>query len=450
MERQLLYNALIVNEGRIYEGYVEITGGGVIARIGEGRPQSAVTEAYGEQATDLRGHWLLPGVIDSHVHFREPGGEHKATIRSESRAAVAGGVTSYMEMPNTSPATVSPEALDDKFRRAKADSLANYSFWPGATRSNIEFLKSLDYSRVPGVKLFMGSSTGGMLVEGDDSLAEIFRLPALIAAHCEDEGTIRANTEAVKSLYAGREPEISWHPQIRDVLACYKSTAHAVELARRYGSRLHVMHLTTAQELDLFSPADKRITAEACVAHLRFCDEDYATLGTRIKCNPAVKSAMHREALRLAVNQGVITTISTDHAPHTLEEKSRGLFAAPSGMPMVQFSLPAMLDLALRGVMSVETVVEKMCHAQADTFGIENRGYIRPGYAADLVEVDPEAMTEISSKTILSKCGWSPLEGQTLRTRVMRTWVNGHEVYNVNEGIRECPDAARALRFRAC
>lgn len=449
MERQLLYNALIVNEGRMFKGFVEIASDGVISHIGEGVPSAGQIARHADRAVDLHGEWLLPGVIDSHVHFREPGGERKATIASESRAAVAGGVTSFMEMPNTNPATVSLEALEDKFRRAQEDSVANYSFWIGATRDNIDVLRSVDYSRVPGVKLFMGSSTGGMLVDGEDSLAEIFKLPVLVAAHCEDESIVRANMQTVKELYDGRDPEILWHPQIRDVLACYKSTAHAVALAAKYGTRLHVMHLTTSQELDLFSSDNPNVTAEVCVAHLRFTDADYARLGTRIKCNPAVKSMVHRDALRRAVRNGLVSTVSTDHAPHTLDEKSQGLFAAPSGMPMVQFSLPAMLDLALRGEFSPETVVRRMCHAQADIFGIQGRGYIREGYAADLVQVNPDAETVVDREIILSKCGWSPLEGERLRSKVIRTWVNGCQVYDAMSGIRDKAHPARPLRF-AC
>lgn len=449
--RQILYNALIVNEGRVFKGYVEISDDGLIAEVGEGDAGLDRIAAFGDAATDLHGNWLMPGVIDSHVHFREPGGEHKATIWSESRAAVAGGVTSFMEMPNTTPPTVCVDALEDKFRRAASSSLANYSFWIGAARDNVDELMSVDYSRVPGIKLFMGSSTGGMLVDAEDSLAAIFKLPVLIAAHCEDESTIRRNLETVKTLYAGVDgmvPGVEWHPQIRDVLACYKSTAHAVSLARKYGARLHVMHLTTAHELSLFAAGDRRITAEACVAHLRFTDEDYARLGTRIKCNPAVKSAMHRNALLKAVRDGLVSTISTDHAPHTSEEKARGLFEAPSGMPMVQFSLPAMLDLVHSGSLSVETVVQKMCHAQADVFGVMGRGYVRPGYAADLVQVDPNAVTEVRGETILSKCGWSPLEGEVLRSKVIRTWVNGREVYDHRRGILETDGVAAPLVFR--
>lgn len=445
--RELLHNATIINEGRQFHGYVEISEDGFIASVGDGDPGTALLDGYRGAATDIQGQWLLPGVIDSHVHFREPGGEHKATIFTESRAAVAGGVTSFMEMPNTTPSTTSPAALEDKFRRAAQDSAANYSFYIGATKDNIETLKSVDYSRVPGVKLFMGSSTGGMLVEGDDTLSQIFKLPALVAVHCEDEATIRAGMQAVQALYAGRTPEIEWHAQIRGVLACCRSTVQAIALAERYGTRLHIMHLSTLQELNMLRTANPRITGEACMAHLLFDERDYTTLGTRIKCNPAVKSSAHRDALRLAVRQGDIATVSTDHAPHTLEEKSRVLYSAPSGMPMIQFSLPAMLHMALNGEWTVEAVVQRMCHSQADTFGVEGRGYIRPGYRADLVQVDPCANTTINRKAILSKCGWSPLEGRTLVTRVRKTWVNGHLVWDSALGVTARPGQASPLRF---
>lgn len=446
--RALLHNAVIVNEDRQYLGYVEISAEGKIVSVSQGEPTAELLDSYRGATTDLGGHRLLPGVIDSHVHFREPGGEHKATIASESRAAVAGGVTSFMEMPNTNPATITLEALEDKFARAAKDSVANYSFYIGATKDNLSVLKAVDYHRVPGVKLFMGSSTGGMLVEGEDALSEIFKLPVLIAVHCEDEATIKSNTKAVKDLYGDTDPEIIWHCSIRDAIACVRSTAHAIALAERYGTRLHIMHLTTLQELRMLSQTSPHITGEACVAHLMFDDRDYARLGTRIKCNPAVKSAAHRDALRRGVREGVISTVSTDHAPHTAEEKDRGLFGAPSGMPMVQFSLPAMLDLALRVGWPLHTVVRAMAHSQADIFGVEQRGYIRPGYWADLVEVDPEGTTEVRSGNILSKCGWSPLEGLDLRTKVVKTWVNGNLVWDANVGLLTEAPAGRELRFQ--
>lgn len=448
--RKLLYNARIVNERKEYDGYLEIGEDGNIAVVGSGHVSAASVASYGEDAIDLEGHLLLPGVIDSHVHFREPGGEHKGTIYTESRAAVAGGVTSYMEMPNTNPPTTSIEALEDKFARASKDSVANYSFYIGATKDNVEELKRVDYTRVPGVKLFMGSSTGGMLVEGEESLAEVFKLPVLVAAHCEDEGIIKENTGFVKNLCNGQdEAGINWHPEIRSVLACCKSTANAVALAKRYGTRLHVLHVTTAPEIAMILDGGDRVSAEVCVAHLLFSDRDYARLGTRIKCNPAVKGDVHRDMLREGLRQGVFSTVSTDHAPHALDEKMRGLFTAPSGMPMVQFSLPVMLSEALRGEWPIWFVVEKMCHAQAGLFGVENRGFIREGFAADLVEVDPEGVTEVNEGTIISKCGWSPLEGMQLRSRVKRTWVNGTLVYTDEGGVAVDAPAGEALRFRA-
>ena len=427
---ELLHNAIIINEGNRFHGWVSISSEGIIDDLGEGPAPQVLLSASGVTARDMKGHWLLPGVIDSHVHFREPGMEHKATIAGESRAAAAGGVTSFMEMPNTRPATTSAEALADKMERASRDSVINYSFFAGATSDNLDFLRGCDYSRVPGVKLFMGSSTGGMLVNESDALREIFSLPALIMTHCEQEEIIRENMSRVKGLYPEGEAPLAWHPEIRSALACYASTARAVALARELGTRLHVAHLTTAEEITLFRPGDPQITAEACVAHLLFTDEDYSTLGTRIKCNPAVKGRRHREALRRAVASGLVATVSTDHAPHTLAEKESGTLDAPSGMPMVQFSLPAMLHMALEeGLWSPETVVERMCHSQARVFGIVGRGFIRKGYRADLVEVDPESETEVNRQTIVSACGWSPLEGRRLRSRVITTRVNGRTVY---------------------
>ena len=446
--KQLLYNAKIINEGKEFIGYVAIAADGYIAEVGEGTPSADIMNRFDNNQSDLKGNWLLPGVIDSHVHFREPGNEHKATIYTESRAAVAGGVTSYMEMPNTNPATTTIEALEDKFERARRDSIANYSFYIGATKDNIEVLKSIDYSRVPGVKLFMGSSTGGMLVDGDDALCQIFKLPVLIAAHCEDEATIQHNTAALKQLYSDGAPEIEWHPEIRSALACCKSTAHAIELAKKYDTRLHIMHLTTLQEVKLLAEAPENITGEACIAHLIFDDTDYATLGTKIKCNPAVKSHPHRQALRKAVADNIISTISTDHAPHTLDEKNNTLFKAPSGMPMVQFSLPVMIDYFINSDHGIPKLVKMMCHNQAEIFGIEKRGYIRKGYYADLVQIDPEKQTEVNADTILSKCGWSPLEGMTFKSKVIRTWVNGKVVYTQDDGIIESNRSPRPLSFK--
>lgn len=448
MGKQLLYNARIVNERKEFDGYLEIGEDGCIANIGTGNVSASLVASYGDCVADLQGHLLMPGVIDSHVHFREPGGEHKADIYSESRAAVAGGVTSYMEMPNTNPPTTTIEALEDKFARAAKSSVANYSFYIGATKDNIEVLRQVDYSRVPGVKLFMGSSTGGMLVDGEEALAEVFKLPVLVAAHCEDEQIIKDNTELVRNLCRGKEDEagVNWHPEIRSVLACCKSTARAVELAKKYDTRLHILHVTTAPEIAIILDGGDKVSAEVCVAHLMFSDKDYARLGTRIKCNPSVKGELHREILRDGLRQGVFSTVSTDHAPHTLEEKMRGLFTAPSGMPLVQFSLPLMMNEALRGEWPIWFVVEKMCHAQAGIYGIERRGFLRKGFAADLVEVDPNGVTEVSQDTILSKCGWSPIEGTCLRSKVKRTWVNGNVVYTDDLGI--LPEAPTGLPLR--
>ncbi|MCM1004801.1 MAG: dihydroorotase [Prevotella sp.] len=445
--KQLLFNALIVNEGRKFTGYVAIDESGIIRSVGEGNPSQSLINEYADSTLDLAGNVLIPGVIDSHVHFREPGVEHKATIYTESRAAVAGGVTSYMEMPNTSPATTTLEALEDKFARATADSMANYSFYIGATHDNLNVLKAADYTRIPGIKLFMGSSTGGMLVNSEDALSEIFKLPVLIAAHCEDEETISANTQAVKELYGDTDPGIRWHPEIRSVLACCKSTAKAIQLAKKYNTRLHILHLSTEQETRMLAQAPENITGEVCVAHLIFDDRDYVRLGTKIKCNPAVKSVQHKWELAAALNEGIISTISTDHAPHTLSEKNQPLFKAPSGIPMIQFSLPNMIESADYLHLSLETIVEKMCHNQADIFGIENRGYIREGYWADLVQLNLLENTHVDEDTILSKCKWSPLDAYNIRSRVKRTWVNGSIVYDDTIGIIEENKNAAPLRF---
>lgn len=446
----LFYNALIFAHDGRYKGYLRTSDDGHIAEMGEGKPPETLMKG---ESMDCRGLWLLPGVIDSHVHFREPGGEHKADIASESRAAVAGGVTSYMEMPNTTPTTTTLEALEEKHRIASRSSLANYSFFIGATEGNIDVLRAVDYTHVPGIKLFMGSSTGGMLVEDEKNLRPIFRLRQLLMVHCEDEGIIRSNMQKVRKLcYSLPEIPVNWHPEVRNALACYSSTDEAIFLAKLNHTRLHIAHVSTMQELQLIASVPEdicQITAEVCLPHLLFSDEDYATLGTHIKCNPAVKSAPHRAALRAAVASGLITTVSTDHAPHTLAEKEHGGMLAPSGMPMVQFSLPAMLDMALAGLWSVDTVVETMCHAQAALFHVEGRGSLRPGNWADIVLVDPVGTTTINSSTILSKCGWSPLEGRKLATSVRQTYVNGTLVYDNQIGIIEPQGAlpSRPLLF---
>lgn len=430
MSRQILYNASIVNEGKRFNGYVVIDGD-KIAEVGENAPAPAVLSSC-ERATDLQGQLLLPGVIDDQVHFREPGLTHKADIASESRAAIAGGVTSFMDMPNTKPQTTTVEALEAKYANAAETSAANYSFYIGATNDNIEELKKVDFTATCGVKAFLGSSTGNMLVDNDVALDRIFgEIPAIVAIHSEDEAIIRANRDRYVAEYGDNLP-VKFHPLIRSVEACYVSTARAIERADRLNTRLHILHISTERELSLFSDApiaDKRITSEVCVHHLWFCDEDYATFGNRIKCNPAIKAKTDREALRAGVNNSKLDVVATDHAPHLLSEKQGNCLTAASGAPLVQFSLVAMLEMARNGIFSVEKVVEKMCHAPADLYRIDRRGYIRPGYYADLAVVSTEQPHVITADDILSKCGWSPFEGITMYNHVTRTFLNGEEVY---------------------
>ncbi len=417
-----IVNARIVNEGAITAGDLVIEGGRI---LGVNVPSPA-----GATVVDAAGAFLLPGMIDDQVHFREPGFEHKATIETESRAAVAGGITSYMEMPNTNPQTVTAEALADKHARAAARSMANYAFYFGATNDNLEAVKAVDQRLACGVKVFMGSSTGNMLVDDTRTLEGIFSAsPLVIATHCEHTPTITANEAAARARY-GDDIPFSEHPRIRSAEACYLSSSLAVELARRHGARLHVLHLTTARELDLFQPgdlADKRITAEACVHHLFFNDTSYATKGAAIKCNPAIKSAADQQALWGAVNDGRIDVIATDHAPHTAAEKARPYAEAPAGLPLVQHALPALFEHVRAGRFTVETVVEKTAHAPARLFAVAERGFIREGYWADLVLVDPSMPT--APQPIYSKCGWSPFADVALNSRIRMTWVNGELRY---------------------
>ena len=381
---------------------------------------------------DAHGCFLMPGVIDDHVHFRDPGLTHKADMATETAAAAAGGVTSFMDMPNCNPQTTTIEALEDKFASAATKCVVNYSFYFGATNTNADLLKELDKTRVCGVKLFMGASTGNMLVDRMETLRRIFsEAGMLIATHCEDQAIIRRNTELFKERY-GEDPDISLHPLIRSEEACWESSSLAVRLARETGARLHVLHVSTARELDLFEDkplSEKRITAEACVSHLMFCDEDYKTLGTRIKCNPSIKTRRDRDALLQALATDRIDVVATDHAPHLLSEKQGGALKAVSGMPMLQFSLVSMFELVHEGVLTVEQVVQKMCHAPAELFRIRKRGYIRPGYQADLVLVDPNRTWTVTPDCIESKCGWSPMEGKTFHAQVVQTFVNGTSVY---------------------
>jgi dihydroorotase len=377
--------------------------------------------------------WLLPGVIDDQVHFREPGLTHKADILSESTAAAAGGVTSFMEMPNTMPLTITAQALEDKYQIGAEKSVVNYSFYMGATNDNLQELLKVDPSEVCGVKVFMGSSTGNMLVDNTETLSRIFaEVPMLITTHCEDEATIQQNKALYKAKY-GDDLPIKFHPLIRDAEACYRSSSFAVELATKYNARLHVLHLSTAREMSLFSNLlplkEKKITAEVCVHHLWFSDADYEKYGNRIKWNPAIKSAADRDALIQALNDDIIDVVATDHAPHLLREKEGNCLKAASGGPLVQFSLQAMLQLANQGKFSKEFVVRKMCHAPADLYRIRERGFIRPGSFADLVLVNPAQPHLVKQSDVLSKCGWSPFEGVQFDHTVECTWVNGYCVY---------------------
>lgn len=425
--KTLIKNAEVVNDGKSFVANVLIVND-IIDSLSTGNDNLPQADCV----IDASGMLLLPGAIDDQVHFREPGLTHKADIESESAAAVAGGVTSFMDMPNTIPQTTTAELLEQKYSLAEQKSLANYSFYIGATNDNIDVVKSIDYKRVCGIKLFMGSSTGNMLVDNDKSLARIFaEAPAIITTHCEDEATVRANMEHYRNLYGDNAP-FSVHSKIRSDEACYRSSAKAVELADKYNSKLHVLHISSAKEMSLFesgSVETKRITGEVCVHHLWFTEDDYEKYGARIKWNPSVKSAKDRDALRAALISGKLDVVATDHAPHTIAEKDKTYFKAPSGGPMVQHSLVAMLDMAENGVFSKELAVEKMCHAPAKLYQIPNRGYIKSGYKADLVLVAKQQWT-VSKENILYKCGWSPLEGVTMKHKVIKTFVNGRCVYD--------------------
>ena len=383
-----------------------------------------------DEVIDGTGCYLLPGLIDDHVHFRDPGLTAKGDFASESRAAAAGGVTTVFDMPNCLPQTTTWQAFEEKWRIAAEKSVVNYGFLFGATAGNAYELEKLNPRKVAGVKLFMGSSTGNMLVDNERSLQAIFehsRLP--IMAHCEDSHLIAANLERIQAI-CGSDPAIVHHPEVRNAEACYRSTALAVRLARETGARLHVAHLTTARELELFDPTDPQITAEACVGHLLFTDQDYPRLGSRIKVNPAIKTAEDREALRAALRSGKIYTVGTDHAPHRMSEKVGGCVRAASGMPLIQFSLVSMLELVDQGVLTIERLVQLMCHHPADLFQVENRGYLREGYKADLVLVRPHVPWTLTPNRIQSRCNWSPLEGHTFHWRVERTFCNGFPIYN--------------------
>ncbi len=438
--RRMLVGGRIVNEGRIVETDILIDGDR-IARIGGPVPADA-------EVVELNGRYVLPGLIDDQVHFREPGAPAKGTIESESRAAIAGGVTSFLDMPNNSPPAVTRAALAEKRAVAARTSYANYGFYLGATNDNLEELKRATPADACGIKVFMGASTGNMLVDDPRTLEAIFAdAPLLIAAHCESTPMILAAERRYRERYGDSVP-IEAHPAIRSAEACYASSSIAVELAKRHGTRLHILHLTTARELELFEPGPigaKRITAEVCVHHLWFDDARYADLGAKIKCNPAIKTAEDREALLRAVIDDRIDVIATDHAPHTAEEKARGYFDAPSGLPLVQHSLAMLLELHRDGRFSLPTLVEKAAHNPARLFGITDRGFIREGYFADLAIVDLGRSTRVTSENVLYRCGWSPLEGTTFHSAVHMTWLNGEPVFA--DGKIVGPPSGRALEF---
>ncbi len=428
----LITNALVINEGQKYQASILIED----ERIKKIITDNNELKKYANKVDFIivgNGLWLIPGVIDDQVHFREPGLTHKGNIASESRAAVAGGTTSFMDMPNVSPQTTTQEELQNKFKIASENSLANYSFYFGATNTNLEELLKTDPKTTCGIKVFMGSSTGNMLVNKEEVLKSIFQnAPTLVATHCEDEDTIRENMAKYKAEYGENVP-IEMHPKIRSEKACYLSSSYAVQLAKEYGTQLHVLHLSTAKELELFEDLpieNKHITAEVCVHHLWFSEKDYLSKGTHIKWNPAVKTEEDRKALLKAVSGNQLTVIATDHAPHLLKEKDGTYFKSASGGPMVQHSLVTMLELAKQNEITVEKVVEKMCHAPADLFKINERGYIREGYFADLVLIDPNQEWTVKKDNILYRCGWSPLEGQTFSHSVVSTFVNGHLAYH--------------------
>jgi len=427
MNSTLITNAQLVNEGKVFVGDVLIRNGR-IEKIG-----SSITANSADSIVDAKGSFLLPGAIDDQVHFREPGLTHKATIYSESRAAVAGGVTSFMEMPNTVPPVFTQTLLEDKYQIASRTSLANYSFFMGASNDNLEEVMKTDLSKVCGLKIFMGSSTGNLLVDDGKILEGFFsKFPSLIATHCEDEATILKNTAEFKERYGENMP-VKYHPLIRSEEACYKSSSFAVGLAKKFGTRLHILHISTAKETHLFDNSialeKKKITAEACVHHLWFNDSDYDRLGMLIKWNPAIKTINDQQEIFQALLDDRIDIIATDHAPHTRGEKNNGYFQAPSGGPLIQHGLVAMLEFYHAKKISIEKIVQKMAHNPAILFQIKDRGFIREGYFADLVLVDPAEPWQVEKSNILAKCGWSPFEGNTFKSSVTKTWVSGHLAY---------------------
>ncbi len=440
----LIKNANIVNEGTVFSGDILIEGE-YIKRIAD----SISAKSADVHVVDAEGKYILPGAIDDQVHFREPGLTQKANIETESKAAIAGGITSFIEMPNTNPQTTTIEKLEEKFKIAEKTSSANYSFMFGGTNDNLEEILKLESGQVAGLKLFLGSSTGNMLVDDPEVLEKIFKsTDMVISVHCEDEGTIKSNFKKYHDKY-GDDIPIKYHPKIRSEEACYLSSSTAIELAKKTGARLHIFHLSTGKETELFSNKiplkDKKITAEVCIHHLWFSDEDYEKKGTLIKWNPAVKTATDREQLWEALLDDRIDVIATDHAPHTIKEKNNVYTSAPSGGPLVQHALPAMLEMYHRGKITLEKVVEKMCHNPAILFQVEKRGYIREGYYADLVMVDLNNPWTVNKDNILYKCGWSPFEGTTFKSRITHTFLNGSLVYQNSKFSKE--KAAKRLTF---
>ena len=461
MSKVLIQNGTIVNEGRSFKGDL-LVDGEVISEIYEGMAPRGIYD----EVVDASGCFVLPGVIDDHVHFREPGLTRKADIESESRAAAYGGVTSYFEMPNTVPQTTTLEAWQEKRKLGAQKSHVNYSFFYGATNDNVDSFAQLDVHHVPGIKLFMGSSTGNMLVDKMASLQRVFltakQLNLPVMTHCEDTDIINRNMAEAKAKY-GEDPAVEHHPEIRSVEACYESSKLAVELARQFGTRLHIAHVTTAKELELFDNQEEnlskenlqntdsvnlpQITGEAVIAHLVFSDADYATKKALIKCNPAIKTLADRDALRRALNDGRIATIGTDHAPHELKDKQGGCAKAASGMPMVQFSLVSMLQLVDEGVLTIERMVELMAHQPAQLFQVNQRGFLRKGYQADIVIVRPQSPWKVTKEVIQSKCQWSPMEGHEYQWQVEQTFCNGHLIYN--KGAFDADYRGEELNFRS-
>ena len=445
--RTLIEGGHIVNEGRVFDGVVVVEDGNIVEVIDHSNSSagrvSSPTSGSTCSVIDATGCYVLPGIIDDHVHFREPGLTEKADIDSETCAAAAGGVTSFFDMPNCKPQTTTLEALNDKFERAGKHSHVNYSFFYGATNDNVETFSRLDATRIPGIKLFMGSSTGNMLVDQRESLERIFkscRLPLMV--HCEDADMIRRNMAAAQQAW-GEDPPVSLHSMIRSEEACLSSTRKAVELARKYGTRLHVAHLSTAEELELIGG---HVTAEACVGYLYFTQLDHERLGSLIKVNPAIKTPVDQFLLRQALTDGRISVVATDHAPHLLEQKQGGCSKAASGMPMIQFSLVTMLELVDEKVLSLPQLVRLMAHNPATLFGVERRGFIRKGFRADLVIVRPRSPWTVTKDVIQSKCGWSPMEGHEYQWRVEQTICNGHTIYN--KGIVDTTYIGEEIRFQ--